>query len=195
MSRDFTVEMRALLDRHLAGDEPYNAATIASKLVSQLRAQDPDLLAGWLDERAEEILRDAIARIDASSRGHARATGGRQAFAHAFRDHDAGQDPDAMQRFLDSRWTVGEDQLRKTLRSMTRADCVQVAEAYEDRARRNGMQAAFMRAVAKAVTGNRVVGDVLSERRLANMWAVVVGEDEPPAALPAASAAKAQKAA
>lgn len=180
--RDFNSEIRALIDEYTGGDEPYNAATLSSKLCAELRRDDPTLLAGWLDRQAESLMRTTISKIDASDRGHARAVSGRRSFAAAFSDHDSG-DPEAMTRWLDTRFTVGEEHSRKPLWSMTKVDCTIAADTYTDRARRNELQAAFLRAVAKRVRSSQTVGDVFSERQLANLWARLNGEE------PAASAA------
>jgi hypothetical protein len=176
--RNYAAEVRALIDEYTSGSEPYNAATLASKICADLRTRDPQLLAGWLDPQAESIMRDAIARIDASSRGRARSVAGRAAFAAAFNDHLTGN-TEAFDRWLDARFTIGEEHTRKPLRTMSKTECVVAADSYDERARRNQLQAAFLRAVAKKVRSNQTVGDVFSEAQLAGLWARLAG-DEPP---------------
>lgn len=173
--RNYAADMRTLVDEYTTGGEPYNAATLATKITDHLRHTDPDLLSGWLDLQAESMLRTTIARIDASSRGHARTTSARTAFAQAVSAHAATGAEEVFAQWLDTRFTIGEAALRKPLRTMTRGDCQIVASSYEDRARRNNMQAAFLRAIAKKLTGDKTVGEVFNEGRLATLWAELGG--------------------
>jgi len=179
-------DMREVIDSYMLGDEPYNAATLASKICTDLRRDQPELLNAWLDQQAETLLRTTIAKIDASERGHNRAVAGRRAFAAAFSDHEGGDD-EAMTRWLDARFTVGEEHSRKPLRSMTRVECNLAADTYTDRARRNELQAAFLRAVGKRVRGTQTVGDVFTEQSLSNLWQRLSGEDPAPGKTAAAA--------
>lgn len=71
--RDFAAEMRAVIDTATEGT-PYVARVVAGEIVEKLRANDPDLLAGWLDAHAESLLWQAINDRDRSARAHAKAS-------------------------------------------------------------------------------------------------------------------------
>lgn len=64
MARDVRLEMNLIIRRELAGRlvDPGAAGTLATDLVRRLRAEDPALLAGWLQAHAVEALGRHIAR-------------------------------------------------------------------------------------------------------------------------------------
>lgn len=72
--RNYLADMDTAIDTAAPGLANAAAPLIATDLVKRLRAQDPDLLAGWLDVRAAAILADAIER-----RRQARLAADRQA--------------------------------------------------------------------------------------------------------------------
>jgi len=64
MARDVRLEMNRLVSRELAGQlvDRDGAGSVARDLVRHLRAEDPALLAGWLQAHAVEALGAHIAR-------------------------------------------------------------------------------------------------------------------------------------
>lgn len=166
MSRNYASDMRAVIDE-ATSHGPYVSAVIAEQVVEKLRANDPDLLHGWLDLQAVQFVRLAINARDCSQRSHARMTAGRSVFRDAAAAAEAG-DPEPLGAFLKTVYVV-EDGSRVRLSEMTKPDLLFVAEAYAQRAAESLLQEAFLRAVAKKV-GGRKVSDVFSEDKLNHLW-------------------------
>lgn len=171
--RDYGADMRAVIDAETS-EGPYVAAVVAAHIVEKLRATDADLLAGWLDVHAEALVREAITRIDRSTRASARHTAGGRRFAAAA---DAAEDGDTEQlvSFLDCAYVVDEEDSRKRLGEMTAADLRFVADSYDRRASENAMNATFMRALAKKVGKGRV-SDHFTDEQVAEMWRSISGK-------------------
>jgi hypothetical protein len=165
MNRDYAAEMRAVIDAEATGT--YVPTVVASAIAEKLRATDPDLLVGWLDAQAEQILRHAINLRDCSQRTAARHARPRSVFAADAEAAEAGE-PERLAGWLGTRFTV-EDGSRKPLAEMGREELLFVADAYEARARENKLTAAFAKAIARKVkTG--VVGDHFTDEQLSTMW-------------------------
>lgn len=154
----FSERIRAWLDA-IEGDivVPVEAA----KLVAAAREQFPNELAEWLDEHAETFVADRMARLSVSER----ATAQRRQASRAFGDAAASED-EAVTAFLDVRYVVDDENTRRRLREMTRDDLEFAAADYDERAKANAFESAFLRAVAKRVTRGRVVGDVFTDDQL-----------------------------
>lgn len=163
---DYAAAMRRVIDQHTS-DGPYVPRVAASEIVDKLRATDPDLLAGWLNEQAETFVWQAINDRDRSRRSHATQSARPRAFKAAS-DRAAEGDPTPLRRFLDSPYTVA-DGSRRPLAQLTRDDLTFVADDYTARAEQNQFKAAFMKALARKVkTG--VVADHFTEEQVAAMW-------------------------
>lgn len=171
MSRDYAAEMRAVIDGQATGT--YVPGVVAVEIVEKLRANDPDLLAGWLDAQAPQILRHAINLRDASQRTAARHARPRSVFAEDAAAAEAGE-PERLAGWLGTRFTV-EDGSRKPLAEMAKDDLLFVADAYEARARENKLTAAFAKAIARRV-GTGVVGDHFTDEQLSTMWDSLSGK-------------------
>jgi hypothetical protein len=164
--RDVAAEMRAVVDAHTSGG-PYVPRVAAEEVVEKLRANDPDLLAAWLDAQASHFVWQLINDRDRSLRGRGAYVSRSSVFREAAADHAAG-DSTALRSFLAAPYTVS-DGSRRPLADLHRDDLIWVAERYEDRSRENGLKAAFMRAVAKKVkTGT--VGQHFDDAQLTAMW-------------------------
>lgn len=160
--RDFAAEMRRVIDDHTA-DGGYVPRIAASEIVEKLRVNNPELLAGWLDQQAAHFVWQAINDRDRSIRSGATERARRGAFAQA-----AQGDGDQLHAFLEVPYTV-EDGSRRPLARLTHADLLFVADEYDARAARNKFHASFIRALAKKVkTGT--VADHLTEEQVASMW-------------------------
>lgn len=170
MSRDFAAEMRAVIDAEATGT--YVPIAVATHIAEKLRQTDPELLAGWLDAQAEQILRHTINLRDCSQRTAARHSQPRSVFAEDAAAAEAGE-PERLAGWLGTRFTV-EDGSRKPLAEMGKDDLLFVADAYEARARENRLTAAFAKAIARKVkTG--VVGDHFTADQLSTMWDSLAG--------------------
>jgi hypothetical protein len=168
--RDYATEMRAVIDAEATGT--YVPALVAAGICEKLRDVDPDLLAGWLDAQAEQILRHAINLRDCSQRTAARHHRPRSVFAADAEAAEAGE-PERLAGWLDTRFTV-EDGSRTPLRDLDRDGLLFASDTYTARAKDNQMMAAFLKAVSRKVrTG--VVGDHFTDEALATMWDSLAG--------------------
>lgn len=121
---DYGAEMRAVIDQH-TGDGGYIPRIAAGEIVAKLRATDPEILTGWLDEQAEHFVWQAINDRDRSRRAKAAHAGKSAAFRDAAAQHAEG-DPGALRAFLDSPYTVA-DGSRRPLAELRRDDLLHVA--------------------------------------------------------------------
>lgn len=181
--RDFIAEMQqAVEDAIPEGD--YVASVVAADLVDRLRAEDPDLLAGWLHLKAPVILANVVARRSNSRRQAARIGAPRRAFAEAARSFASDGDVRVLSPFA-AEYVVDEENTRRTVAHMTADDCRFVAARYEESARISKLEAAFHRAVAKKI-GARSVGEVFTEEQYLEMYRSVTQQG--PRAVPRAAA-------
>lgn len=169
--RDFIAEMRAIIDAETSSG-PYISGVVAEHIVEKLRANDPELLDGWLNVQAASFLRHAINLRDCSARTYARTATRRGVFAKAAQEHEAGNSAPLV-RWLNVPFAV-EDGSRKRLADLTAADLDFAASTYEARAAENAMTASFLRALRKKV-GRLTVGDKFSDEQLTAMWASLSG--------------------
>lgn len=166
MERNYAAEMRALIDAETENG-PYVSAVVAQDIVSKLRANDPDLLFGWLDGHAVGLIRHAINLRDASQRTYARVTASRSVFAEAGIEASKGN-LEPITKFLNTVYVV-EDGSRVKLAEMREPQLVFAADQYKRRAEDALMQQAFLRALARKV-GNDKVADHFTEDELSKLW-------------------------
>lgn len=177
MSRDYIADMNDAIEAAIP-DGDYTAPLVAADLVDRLRAEDPDLLNGWLELKAAVFLADAVARKSNSKRQTARVGAPRRAFAEAARAFAETGDVVVFSPFA-AEYVVDEENTRRTVARMTAADCLFVAGRYEDTARQAKLEASFHRAVAKKV-GKRTVGDAFTEEQYLTMYRSITGRSEGP---------------
>ena len=163
---DYATRMRAAIDQH-TGDGPYVPRIAATEIVAKLRKNDPELLAGWLDEQAEHFVWQAINDRDRSRRSRAVHTGRSSVFREAATAAETGNVA-PLRAFLDAPYTVA-DGSRRRLGELRREDLLFVAGEYTRTAHENGMKAAFHNALAKKV-GDGTVAEHFTEPQLAAMW-------------------------
>lgn len=73
---DYSARMRAVIDAEADPvREPYEARIAASAIVEKLRENDPELLRGWLDAQAEQLVWRFIVDRDCQLRAHERKDG------------------------------------------------------------------------------------------------------------------------
>ena len=173
--RDYAADMRRLINGETA-EGPYVAAQVAQHIVHKLREIDPDLLQGWLDLQAAEIVRNAIARRDAARRVHARQIAKRLRFADAAKRFAEG-DTTAFGEFLDIVHVV-EGGLRKRLAEMNGKELVFAAEAYSKRAAENSLHAAFLTAIAEKVGSRATVQQRFDNEKLSKLWLLLAEANE-----------------
>jgi hypothetical protein len=165
--RDYVSDMRAVIDREASGE--YISGVVAVEIVGKLRANDPDLLGGWLDAQAVTLVHQAVNDRDRSLRARARTTGPRSVFAEAASRHERG-DSSALESMLDAPYVVNAEDLRKPLGAMTSSDLTFVADGYRGRAASAAMEAAFFAALAKKV-GSGTVADHFTDEKLSELRA------------------------
>lgn len=167
--RDLAKDVRVVVDQELerAGDT-FIAGQVAQKIVNRLRAEDPELLAKFLDQHAIAIITRMVGDISRAQKTHARAHSGGKQYAKALERHAAGE-PAALAAWLDTLYVVTTDQQRKQLRDMDKQDLEFAINDYVQRARINSLQATFLRALAQKV-GARTVGEVYTDEELGRMW-------------------------
>lgn len=164
--RNYAQEMRELIDKMATGE--YAPPLLAAQLVNRLRAEDPELLAGWLDDQAVQFLRHAINLRDAAIRTHNRRVQSRSVFSGAVAAYQGG-DRYALVGFQEEHYSVASG-AKKPFGQMTHEDLLYAAEAYKQRKDQNALQEAFLRAVAERVGTDQVVSDVFDEQQLKQMW-------------------------
>lgn len=179
MSRDYLADMNEAIEEAIP-DGDYTAPLVAADLVDRLRAEDPDLLIGWLELKAAVFLADAVARRSNSRRQAARVSAPRKAFAEAARSFGSSGDAAVLRPFA-AEYVVDEDNTRRSVARMTAEDCRFVAGRYDETARQAKLEASFHRAVAKKV-GSATVGDVFTEEQYVAMYRSVTGRSEVPVA-------------
>lgn len=165
-TRDYCADMRAVIDTATDG-EPYIPGIVATEIVDKLRANDPDLLDGWLHAQAEQFVREAIGQRDRSARARVRHQKPGRTFAEAVDKHDAG-DSTELRKYLDMPFTVA-DGTHRPLATLNRDDLLFVQSTYQSRADENLFYVAFTGALAKKVKSG-TVGDHYSEAQMARMF-------------------------
>ena len=161
MTRDYRADMNDLLDVKTPESE-YVPAVVAAELVDYLREHDTDLLRGWLDSMAVSLLTDVIGLRARATRARAQRHASASAFADAARKFETSRDAEVLSVFRVT-CVVSEDNLRRAIGDMTRADHLFVAERHDTSARTAQMEAAFHRAIAKRLKGNQRTADVMDE--------------------------------
>lgn len=173
-ARDYANDMRALIDKYRR-QTSYNASLIAHDIVEELLKGDRELLYGWLQAHAVPTIRAAVTAADAATRSYAR-TRGNSVFAEVD-TKTPGQKAPIRQGFLQAVYVVDSENTRKALRDMTADDVMFVASRYDDRAKSAQLDAAFLRAVAKRIGKQRLVGDVYNNTQLDDLRVRLTGKD------------------
>jgi hypothetical protein len=173
VERNYASDMRAVIDAE-TGEGSYAAPIVAEHIVAKLRATDPELLNGWLQEQAVNFLRHAINLRDCSVRTHNRLTARRSVFREAREALENG-DPEPMRSNFLGEMYLTEDGTKVPLREMRKAELTYAADDFAARVRDNAMREAFLRALAKKV-GKGKVSDHFDEDKLAAMWRSITGE-------------------
>jgi hypothetical protein len=169
--RNYMTEMRALIDATCVGT--WSAPGVAVAIVEDLRATDPELLAGFLDLCAVAVLTRLINDRDQSARSYNRKTASRSVFKEAAEKHEQGDAAPLKQLtyFLQELYIV-EDGTKMPLKNMRTPELTFAADDFAKRARQNAMQEAFLRALARRC-GDKPVGEIYTEDEVATMWLAV----------------------
>jgi len=153
-------EMNALILNEIDVQEGgWIAATVANRMVERLRAEDPDLLKGWLDLQAENLIRAELTRVVNSRRTRSRSRSAAVAFNNAAREAERTGDYSALTGMFTAMHVVSNDNLRRQAKDMTGRDHLYVARRYHGSANEFLTLSAFHEAVA------RQVGDARTEEK------------------------------
>lgn len=163
--RDFPAEMYAVVDAELGAPQVV-VPLLAKDLTDKLRANDPELLAGWLDVQAPQILGDYIGRRLASRRQVARVQEKRTAFGAAAERFESG-DRAAVSSWLETKFLT-ESGAQKALGAFEHADLTFAKDVYGERAAANAFESHFFAALAKKVTTG-TVADHYTDEQIAAM--------------------------
>lgn len=162
--------VHALIDEWIPEGD-FVVAIVAHKLTDYLRETAPELLAGWLEERASTVMAQVIGDRLRSDRARAvRCAAGR--FAEAVRAAEAG-DFEPLSHFAVT-YTVDAESTRRRVGAMTGDDHRFVASNYQASGSYDLMLAAFHEKVAKKV-GSRTTADVFSEEQYDAMLRSLTG--------------------
>jgi hypothetical protein len=164
--RDYVAEVRAIVDTETERG-PYVTGQVADKVIKWLRHHDPELLQGFLDTQAVQLVCVMIRDRDRSARSHARAVAGRSVFRGALAQFADG-DPSALNRWL-TMPIVLDGNVRKPLAELTAEDLNHAADRYHHHAQRNAMMATFLRTLSAKVSDG-TVADYYTDEQLATMW-------------------------
>jgi len=158
MERDYLAEMQTVIDAETA-KPGYVAPLLARDIVEKLRANDPELLAGWLDLQAVDILREVINRQDRSARARTAFGATRAAFRQVAEDAAAADTPDGARRvvadWLERRETLADGR-HIPLGDMRGPDCRARAGYYADQERAYRMRRIFFETLAAKIGDDRV---------------------------------------
>lgn len=172
-NRDYAAEVRALVDETCT--EPWSAPEVAMAVVEYLRLHDPELLTGFLDLCAVNLVRTLINERDRSVRSYNRKTASRSVFHEAAARHEQGDtEPLKKLTFFLSELYVTENGTKMALKDMAAPQLTFAADGFADRARQSQLREAFLRALAKKC-GDKPVGDVFTEQQIADLWLSISG--------------------
>jgi hypothetical protein len=171
--RDYLAEMSALIDGALPDGE-YIAPLVAHDLIEKLRANDGELLAGWLNMRAEVTMTAYISDRIKNRRQSSRESAARSTFGEAAERFAVGGDGATMRaavltRPFDAEYVVNCELLRRRVAEMTGADHIFVAKEYAETKQTARLLESFHRAVAKKV-GDQKTKDVFTEGQYVEMY-------------------------
>jgi hypothetical protein len=167
-------EMEALLQQELEeAPDGWVAATLATRLAARLREEDPDLLRGWLDMQAENLIRDNLVRRSNAQRTRARKRSTAIAFRESATLATRTGDYSELIGMFSAVHTVSNNNVRRAARDMTGNDHRYVAARYRSTANEYLMLAAFHNAVARKV-GDMRTSEVFTEEEYEMMYRSIV---------------------
>lgn len=168
----YSEAMAALIEEWTPTAGDFVPAIIGHKLADFLRETDPDLLAGWLDERAAMFLTRTITERLRSVRARTLSQAAASRFAAAAAAAEDG-DYEPLSHFAVV-YAIDDENTRRPVGEMTGADHRFVASNYQASGRYDLMLAAFHEKVAKKV-GSRTTADVFSEEQYDAMLRSLTG--------------------
>ncbi len=163
-----------LAEFHDGLDGDFVAAVEANRFVERMEAEHPDELREWMRANAVRLVTQSLAELDQRDRTAALRHAGRRAFANVAERIERGEV--AARNLLAVRFVVDDDDTRRPLGEMTRADCYFAADAYRDQSRRAAMREAFLRECGKRA-GQKRVAEALGEAAVERLWRNLIGDE------------------
>jgi len=155
--------MSSIFDALIDAEADLVPAVEACRLAERLRADDPELLTGWLDACAEPLISDALRARNRQNRQHMSAIRGRTQFA---RDMEKGAFSAYRLRLLI------EDGSQRRLGDMTADDCRWSAKDYRSRAGQMASRATFFDRLAEMLDTKQAftVAAAIDDAALGELW-------------------------
>jgi hypothetical protein len=182
MDRNYQTEMLAAVNAAIPEDG-FITALVARELVEKLRATDPELLEGWLQERAEVIVTDYIHHLVKNRRRPPSPEAKkRENFSQAVEAFMQSGDTQEFRERVSSPFTwhyvVRDDNFKKPVGKMNGADLRYVANSFQATKHQAAFRESFFRAVSKRV-GDKCVEEVFTVEQYISMYRSVTGELPP----------------
>lgn len=181
-ARNYMLEMMELI-RSSIPEQEHRIPAIAERLVSKLRAEDPELLAGFLDERAYYFVRAAMSEYAARHRRTLPSREQRRRSVFSASAAQFAQDGDAqalrqavsVSPFAVFRVVDGQD-LRKPTGKLRGPDVTYIIDHYNAIRSSAANEAAFWRAVKRRI-GDDAIEDVYTEEQFESMYSSACGKN------------------
>lgn len=147
----------------------FKASDVTDRAFAYLQDEEPELLAGWMDEVARQVLRSHFRAHLLRQRATWRATAQRRAFRNVVNEAEETGDSTSLSDFSFS-YVVNEESLRRRVGEMTADDHSFVASVHERSADRLLLLAAFHRAIAKRIPPGKTTADVMDEETYSRIF-------------------------
>jgi|SRR5688572_9066041 len=169
MPRDYAREMDDLFIKIIDNKESYVLRDVAAEAHQWCQEHDPDLLNGWLELQAEDMMWHALNRRETADRAKASRVNRHAVFEQALQS--AAPDGDrreakAYLSMLDTRFACNSSQERKKYGQMTKTEVLHVAGTYGKLEQRSKLRRMFHEMVANGLSEGQTVGDQFTPRRL-----------------------------
>lgn len=165
-NRDYAADMNELFAQ-FTKDDSYNLRDVAIRIVEHCQQNDRDLLNGWLDIQAGDLIWGALLRKENSQRALSIRSTKHAVFQEALREAANGNPAPAQEyvSILDGRFTT-PSKVRKRYSAMNREEVEYLASRYGHMEKRSQLHRIFHETVARALGEGEMVGDKFDATRL-----------------------------
>lgn len=153
--------MDAVLTRFTSQQDTYVLRDVAAKVMAWCQENDPELLNGWLELQAQDMLWHTLTRREQNDRLRTQRATKHAVFANALRSAANGDYEPAKEQLsiLDARYACNPGRERKKYRSMTKEEVLHVAGNYGRVESHSRLRRIFHETVARSLEEGEVVGD------------------------------------
>lgn len=170
MPRDFAREMDQLLASLIDDRDSIILRELAAEALNWCREHDPELLQGWLELQAEDMLWHSLTRKQSYERASATRVNRHAVFQAALESAEKPGGDKAEARaylsMLDTRYACNSRREHKRYGLMTKEEVTYVANTYANLEQRSRLRRMFHQAVADELGEGQTVADVFSPTRL-----------------------------